>query len=55
MATEGSGWIPGRLTSPEFERVRIEVNLRGRTIAENAVGPRRYGLPIERSAGSEVI
>ncbi len=56
MATEGSGGrIPGRLTSPEFERVRVEVSLRGRPIAENAVGSRSYGLPIERSAGSEVI
>jgi hypothetical protein len=56
MATERSGCrIPERLTSPEFARVRIEVNLRGRPIAENAVGSGRYGLPIERLAGSEVI
>ncbi len=56
MTTEGSGGrIPGRLIPPKFETVRVEVNLRERPIAENAVGSRRYGLPIERSAGSEVI
>jgi hypothetical protein len=56
MATEGSGGrIPGHLTSPEFETVRIEVCLHGRPIAENAAGSWSYRLPIERSAGSEVI
>jgi hypothetical protein len=56
MATEGSGGrIPGRLIPPKFEPVRVEVSLRGRPIAENAVGSRSDGHPIERSAGSEVI
>ena len=56
VANEGSGGrIPGRLIPPEFERARVEVSLRERPIAEKAVGSRRYGLPIERSAGSEVI
>jgi hypothetical protein len=56
MTTEGSGGrIPGRLIPPKFETVRVEVNFRERPVAENAVGSRRYGLPIERSAGSEVI
>ena len=51
MATQGSGGRKmGRLIAAKVEPVLVEVSLRGRPIAENAVGS-RSDLPSDRTLG----